>query len=122
MNNDDNKFRFYKPLPTKLGDGFIITDGTKYFYDEYGGWVDNGIWYDDDGSPMGKVDPFDNFTPDWYIGRASNEFFKIGEEHVKYISESLVKIDTLSDAIDIRLLVSGGENKLNEKELEDFLS
>lgn len=47
----------------------MIPDGTKYFYDDYGGWVDNGIWFDDEGVEAGEVDHFDQFTTSWSIGR-----------------------------------------------------
>jgi hypothetical protein len=43
----------------------MTPDGTKYFYDEYGGWVDNGFWFDHEGQLMGRVDDFNQFTPSW---------------------------------------------------------
>ena len=50
---DDEKFQFYKPLPFREGYGFILPDGARYFYDEYGGWVDDRVWYNPDGIAQG---------------------------------------------------------------------
>jgi hypothetical protein len=49
----NKKFQFYKPLPFHKGYGFELPDGTEYLFDDYGGWTDDGIWYDPEGIPRG---------------------------------------------------------------------
>lgn len=49
-----SKFSYYKTINESNRIGFILPNGEKYFYDKYGGWLDNNIWYNNDGVELGK--------------------------------------------------------------------